>query len=667
MGILRKHRYKALVVIILGLVLILQPLILQRIRAEGEEKAVTILFTSDMHDNFLPFNSIKDGEITSLGGYAKLMTAIKQQKELDPEAVLVDAGDYSMGTPYQTIFANESPQLRIMGSMGYDATTFGNHEFDYRPDGLAKSLQSALKSGERLPAIVQANTTFPVDKEGRMSDELARLKKAMEDYKVRDYIVIERNGYKIGIFGIMGKESASMAPMSGVVFADPVESARKVVKVLKEQEKVDMIICLSHSGTSARKNESEDEILAKELPDIDVIVSGHTHTRLEQPIVVGKTVIGSPEDYGRYLGVIKLVPEGSGDWKLEKYQLLQINDSIKEDESLALRIEEFKGMVQKEYFDMYGLGYDEVIAYSPYQFQTPDEISSVHADSTLGNLIGDAYLYAVKKAEGANYEPVAAAVVPTGTIRSTIFKGPVTTADAFCISSLGVGADGIPGYPIISVYLTGKELKTLCEVDASVAPIMSTAQLYPAGLSYRFNPNRLIFNKVTDVALMDADGTRSEIDDNKLYRVVAGLYSAQMLSVVGDKSFGLLSLVPKDKEGNPITDFEKHIIYQNIDGKQQEVKEWYAIVEYLKSFDKVDGVPRIPDYYKETHGRKIVDDDKNIISIVKNPNAISLTVYIVVPLLLALIIFLFVKLAKAIKRRARKRDSKGKRRQSKRR
>jgi len=242
MGNFFRDKIKALVFLLLAIVLILQPSGFHNSRAQAQGKAVTILFTSDMHDNFLPFKSVTDGKITSLGGYARLMTAIEQQRQLDPEAVLVDGGDYSMGTPFQTIFASKSPQLRIMGSMGYDATTFGNHEYDYRPEGLAKSLESAIASGEPLPAIVQANVTFPADKDGKMSDDLARLKNAMEEYKVRDYIVIERNGVRIGIFGIMGKESASMAPMSGVVFTDPVESAKKVVKALKEQEQVDLIV-----------------------------------------------------------------------------------------------------------------------------------------------------------------------------------------------------------------------------------------------------------------------------------------------------------------------------------------------------------------------------------------------------------------------------------------
>ena len=173
---------------------------------------------------------------------------------------------------------------------------------------------------------------------------------------------------------------------------------------------------------------------------------------------------------------------------------------------------------------------------------------------------------------------------------------------------MGIGPDKISGYPLIDVYLTGKELKTAAEVDASIQPIMDVAQLYMSGLNYTFNPNRLIFDKITDAYLSNPDGTRTEIKDDELYRLVVGLYSAQMLSVVGDKSFGLLSIVPKTKEGIPITDYEAQIIY---DG-DHELKEWVALGEYLRSFPKVNNIPQIPEYYKDPQGRKIVDDDNNI-------------------------------------------------------
>ena len=347
----------------------------------------------------------------------------------------------------------------------------------------------------------------------------------------------------------MGKESASMAPMSEVVFEDQIGQAQRVAKILKEEEKVDLIICLSHSGTKANKSESEDETLAEKEPEIDIIISGHTHTKLEEPTIIGDTIIGSAERYGNYLGVIKLYGKANA-WQLGDYNLIPVDENLIEDEEIADRIEEFEEMVEQEYFSKFDLEVNEVIAKAPSSFPSSKYMGDHHEEAILGNLISDSYVYAVKKAEGDNYIPVDVAVVPVGTVRNSFYKGDITTEDVFRVSSLGVGKDKLSGYPLLSVYLTGKELKALCEVDASVTPIMDEAQLYISGLRYSFNPNRLIFNKLTESSLIrykepiwEGDQPlEEEIKDDQLYRVVAGLYSAQMLSVVGDKTFGLLRL-----------------------------------------------------------------------------------------------------------------------------
>lgn len=440
--------------------------------AKDQKETLTILFTHDLHDNLLPFQTIENGEVKKLGGYARLASAIKEQKKKDPDALLVDGGDFSMGTPFQTIFAGDAPELRMLGALGYDVTTLGNHEFDYRPEGLTGSLKAAINSKEKLPVIVSSNIQFPLNQEGKLSDSLSELKEAMEDYGVRDYIVLECGGIKIGVFGVMGEESESMAPMSGVTFDDEIEQAKRVVKILKEEKKVDFILCISHSGTQERAKDSEDEILAKKVPEINMIISGHTHSTLQEPILAGNTIIGSVGSYGKNLGSVKLTRESGGSWKLKEYSLIPIDDNFKEDSEIKELVQSFKDLVQKKYFDQFGLEFDEKVAYSDFRFQTPDEISEFHGEATIGNLIGDAYIYAVKKAEGEKYIPIDAAVVPNGTIRDTIFSGEVTTANAFSISSLGIGADGMPGYPLISVYLSGKEMKTLCEVDASITPLL---------------------------------------------------------------------------------------------------------------------------------------------------------------------------------------------------
>jgi len=160
----------------------------------------------------------------------------------------------------------------------------------------------------------------------------------------------------------------------------------------------------------------------------------------------------------------------------------------------------------------------------------------------------------------------------------------------------------------------------------------------------------LIFNKVTNTSLQRPDGSLEEIDDQKLYRVVAGLYSAQMLSVVGDKSFGLLSIIPKTKEGNPITDFEAQVVKDAAAGNNNEVKEWLALAEYLQSFDKVNEISRIPQYYNEYQGRKIVDNNDDISAFLSTPNRIALTVYTIVIVIVALLIFILFKIATRKKR-----------------
>ncbi|HBV89120.1 MAG TPA: bifunctional metallophosphatase/5'-nucleotidase [Desulfosporosinus sp.] len=590
-------------------------------------KTMTLLFTHDLHDHFRPFRINHNGTVKEFGGYARLQTAINQEKELEPELLLVDGGDFSMGTLFQSIYASDAPQLRIMGQLGYDVVTLGNHEFDFRANGLAESLKTAKKSGDKLPQIVISNLSYPSDKEGNLSESLSNLKQSALDYGVKDYTVIERNGVKVGVFGLLGRDAASKAPMSEVEFTDTIENAKRVANQLKKEEQVDLVVCLSHLGTWADKSDSEDEILAEEVPEINVIISAHTHSKLTEPILVGKTIIGSTGEYGENLGVLKISQDSQSAWKLDRYTLKQIDKGFNLDPDITKMIDDFQDKVQETYLDNFGMKFNEILANSPFDFVATSEIGSKHAEDTLGNLISDAFIHAVKQAEGADYDPIAVAIVPSGTLRSSFLQGNITVADTFAVSSLGVGKDGISGYPLIAVYLTGKELKTACEVDASIAPIMDDAQLYMSGLNFSFNPNRLIFNKVTQATLQKPDGMVQEIDDQELYRVVASLYTAQMLSVVGDKSLGLLSIVPKTKDCNPITDFEAQIITDKVNGRNNEIKEWLATAEYLKSFDKVAGVAQIPQYYKEIQGRKLVEHNNNVLALLSKPNSIALVVY----------------------------------------
>lgn len=602
--------------------------------AEGPETGLTILFTHDMHDHILPMKDEDGGEY---GGFARLMTLLEQERAAaEYPAVTLDGGDFSMGTLYQTIFTTHAPELRLMGQLGIDVTTLGNHEFDFRASGLADMLNAAVASGDKLPAMVQANYKPPKDD--------TRSWEAWENYRICDYTILERDGLRVAVFGLMGEDSDACAPMSGMVFEPIADAAERTVKLLKEKEDPDFIVCLSHTGTW--DGEGEDYELAKAVDGIDVILSAHTHTTLEQPIQVNDTLIISCGEYVKNLGVLTVVKQ-NGAVTLEDYRLIPVDETVEDDPAMTKLAKQYQKTVEREYLSQFGYTFDQVLAETGFDFTPFSQFGNVQEEDSLGNLIADSYRYAVQQAEGENYIPVDFAVAGRGVIRGSFPAGEITVADAFNVSSLGSGADGTPGYPLVSVYLTGKELKAVFEVDASVAPLMSSVQLYGAGMTWSYNTNRMIFNKVTECGQVLEDGSVVELDNDRLYRVVTGLYSAQMLGTVKDKSFGLLSIEPKDAQGNEITDFEAHII-KNANGS--EVKEWYALASYLESLEQV------PETYAAPEGRKVVISSWNPIELLRAPNWITLTVLGVV--LLVLIVLILIVRAAAC-RRSRRRYGRG--------
>lgn len=611
------------------------------VAGERNEKqdTVTLLFTHDIHSRLDEYKvqgtgEQEEGETVFAGGFARLKTRIDERRAANPATFVFDGGDFSMGTLYQTIYETQAAELTMLGRIGVDATTFGNHEFDYRAEGVSNMFRSAVRNaGEdetlTLPQFLTAN----IDWEKNDSKDNRMIQQALEDYGSKEYTVIEREGIRVGVYGVLGEDAEICAPESGIDFDDIVEASKRVVEELKKED-VDMIVCLSHSGTSEEEDASEDEILAEEVPEIDVIISGHTHTTLEEPIISGDTVIASAGSYGRNLGELELVPAENGRWKLAEYRLNSMDESVEQDKEIENYLSEYRSVIDDEYLSRFGYRMEQLLAENTIPFTQIDDFGDELREDTLGSLIADSYVYAVKKAEGADYVPVDLAVVASGVVRDSFQKGEITVSDAFNVSALGIGPDRITGYPLVSVYLTGKELKTVAEIDASISPIMTYAQIYPSGMSWTFNPNRLILNRVTGTGMTgDTVGEEeafiqdnlTEIEDDKLYRVVSGLYSAQMLGAVEDKSKGILKLTPKNAEGEVITDFEDYIIR---DGEGYELKEWYALAGYLESFTKNEkGISQIPVRYSEEEGRKVIHDSAGLAEVLGNPNRFALAVY----------------------------------------
>ena len=629
--------------------------------AEGctqETNVTTILFTHDLHSHFLPQPTAEGGES---GGYARLKTVIDGERAMNPDALLVDGGDFSIGSLIQTLYTTQAAELRTMGAMGYDAVTIGNHEFDHKGVGFAEMLNSAKAAQQAavellrvdarpledmdaykerfgpvtpvLPMLLEANYAPADDNPDR-----AFIRSAMENYGVTDCMTLERGGVTYGLFGLMGVDSDECAPTSGFTRTDAAKAAKRCVETLKG-EGAEIIVCLSHSGTGDSLASSEDEELAKAVDGIDVIVSGHTHSTLAEPLVVNDTYIVSSGPYCQNLGSLTFSWDDGGEKRLLDYRLIPIDETVAEDPEIAGLVEQWKDMVGETYLARYGLTYDEVLTHSDYDLNTP--ASAVQENNGLGTLVSDAFLWADRTLNAAYADsPHTVSVTADGVLRANLPAGDLTAAMAFDVLSMGVGEDGTSGFPLVAVYLTGKELKAAMEVDASVTPIMPAAQLYMSGAKYAFNTKRMFFNRVYDAALTDVtfdeSGTENayEIDDNALYRVVTGMYSAQMLGTVKSKSMGLLSLEPKQADGTPVTDFADCILY---DANGNELKEWYALAAYLEQFGE-DG---LPDRYADpANGCKQVSDSFAPGQLLAGWNGITWVVLGIVLLILALILLL---------------------------
>lgn len=614
--------------------------------------AVDIVFTHDTHSHLNTFTTVVDGLETELGGFARMNTLIEAQRAQNPDTLVIDGGDFSMGTLIQTVFETQAAELRMLGHLGCDVTTLGNHEFDYRSKGLANMLTSAQASGDAVPAMVVCNVDWDTMEAEGLTEGQQRLKDAFTAYGVSDYTVLEKGDVDIAVVGVFGKDALACAPTCELKFEDPIEAVKQTVADIKANEDVDMIVCVSHSGTWEDESKSEDELLAKAVPDLDLILSGHTHTELEEPIQHGSTYVVSCGEYGKNLGELTLTQQADGRWAMSAYELIPITSDIAVHAATQQTIDSFMDTVDTDYLARFGYTKDQVLAENDIVFSTQKDLENIHEEHNLGDIIADAYVYAVENAADYDGVPVDLAVVPSGTVRDTYARGDITVEQVFNSFSLGIGADGVPGYPLISVYLTGREIRTAAEIDASVSDFMTTAHLYCSGLNFTYNPHRLLLNKVTDVCLED-DGQRVALEDDKLYRIVADLYSGQMLSAVTDMSYGILSIVPKYADGTPITDFEDVIITEN----GRELKAWDSIARYMASFADTDGdgIANVPAYYSTTHGRKLVDTSRSPLALLKNPNkftAVYAGLLAAAVLLIVLVVLLIRKLVKKARRRA---------------
>lgn len=225
--------------------------------AAAKGRQLLILHTNDTHSCVLPLNpNLADTMLAGRGGFLRRAAMIDQMRKEDKDLLLLDSGDFSQGSPYYTMFKGDV-ETELMNIMGYDAATIGNHEFDFGLDNMARLFKKV-----NFP-IVCANYDFT----GTVVEGL-----------VKPYVVIKRKGVKIGIFGLSPKlEGLVMASTcAGVKYLDPIKTANAVADKLKNEEKCDVVICLSHLGWD-EAGLNDMEMMAK-TRNIDLVLGGHSHS-----------------------------------------------------------------------------------------------------------------------------------------------------------------------------------------------------------------------------------------------------------------------------------------------------------------------------------------------------------------------------------------------------
>lgn len=230
--------------------------------AAQSTKEIYLFHTNDMHSRIEPFpENYQDTLLAGKAGMVRRATFISQQREIHPDLLLFDCGDFSQGTPYYNMYKGEV-EISMMNEMRYDAGTIGNHEFDFGLENMARVFRLA-----EFP-IVCAN----YDVTGTVLEGL-----------VKEYVVLHRDGIKIGVFGLGAQLEGLVAKASygDVKFEDPVSEAQRIADLLKMQEKCDLVICLSHLGW---KGEPYSDVeLIENTCNIDVVLGGHSHSYFEKP------------------------------------------------------------------------------------------------------------------------------------------------------------------------------------------------------------------------------------------------------------------------------------------------------------------------------------------------------------------------------------------------
>ncbi|SOC06317.1 5'-nucleotidase/2',3'-cyclic-nucleotide 2'-phosphodiesterase/3'-nucleotidase/5'-nucleotidase [Ureibacillus xyleni] len=452
----------------------------------------------------------------------KRAAAVKELRAENPNSLLLDAGDVFSGTLYFNEFQGEA-DLKFMNYMGYDLMTFGNHEFDLGSSAEGhKALADFIKAAEF--SFVSANVDFSGDDKftGLFNDLTSS---EPEKGKIYSGIVKEIDGEKVGIFGLTTAETADISSPGKVKFENYIEEANKAVKAFEDLG-VDKIIALTHIGyddTAAIDNDLE---LAKAVEGIDVIVGGHSHTKLDEPVVVDKNAKGEEKDatiivqayqYSDFLGTLDVAFDEKGVVVEYAGKLIELGKYTDDPGALEI-LKPYKEKVDAVQNEEIGATATESLANPRVTDEGNKDGLSVRKNETaLGNYITDGML---AKAKNYTKKEVIMAFQNGGGIRSNIGQGPITVGEVISVLPFG--------NTLALMDVTGAELKAAFEVSVGKYPEENGGFLHVSkGTKIEFDSSKPAGSRVVNITYKDAGGNDVAIEDGKTYTVATNAFTAK--------------------------------------------------------------------------------------------------------------------------------------------
>ncbi len=567
--------------------------------------SLVILQTSDLHHHaagygpqldYTPLDG-SDGD-SVLGGYARLSGLIRQIRSEAEAAgksvLLVDSGDFLMGTIYD-LTAADPIAFAFFDAMEYDAITLGNHEFDWGNASLYDLIEAGRQSGFDIPIIASNLQTNPTD---GGDDDIETLVAA--GIIVESELFTMDGDVTVGVLGIMGSDAESYAPLADpVVFNHGYAFLQGKVDALRASG-ADVVVLLSHTGV-IKDGSGEDADIAENVTGIDIIASGHEHTATTTAFVKGDsgTIIFSPGEYGSYLSRLDIT-YSKQQQKITSYafELMPVDDTVAGDEEMDTMVYGYQSVLNAQLSDL-GVGADDIVSKTEF-----DLTLESMTETGFGNLVADAIRQSASDLDTVDNEPYAVGVIVSGVIRDNIYRGKtgmISFSDVYNAVPLGSSPydDSAPGYPMMSVYVTAPEIRNICEISISAAPVFGgNYYINVSGVRYDYQPSNDFLQKVTDVYLspdMNTTGSGTKLDLNDtttLYHLVVNLYALSMMDVV--TSVGL-DIIPKDKNGDPVStdDYADLRIDASTETGVQELKEWMALEHFLKTYypSSAQGIP----------------------------------------------------------------------------